>query len=136
MSLKLKYTIIKVILFAFGVSLILFWNNETEKEFNLSWKKLNNMNPVKCSISNEIDSIRPKGRGFFIKLDNGGMFYFTAKIYESGELFREKGSMIHSGDSVKKNQSSKLMVIKNRQTKDSVILELYDIDYDSFGCIE
>jgi hypothetical protein len=133
-NLVSKLTIIKILLFLGGIIFMLVWTKISDENLKSIWVKNNNMNPIKCSISSEIDSIAREGRGFFLKLNSGGKFIFKAKMYESENLLPDVSSMVDIGDSVYKKQNSEIMMIKKKTSQDTIFFDLYTLDYGDLGC--
>lgn len=119
------------------------WSRHSHNSIVLAWEKNNNINPIKCPISSVIDSIGRKGRGILIVTNKSEKFIITARLYEdknnrfgTSHIF----SLIDVGDSlVKESHSRKAEIIKN-DSKDKIIIVLYDkdygMDYGDLPCIQ
>lgn len=132
-----KFTILKALIFLSLVILMIYWTKHTTKEFASIWKKSNNINPIKCSLYGEIDSLGREGRTIFISIDKDKRFLIQPKLFEDknreynlSDIF----SMINVGDSLIKDSNSQKLLVKKRNTNDSIFLYLYRMNYGNLPC--
>lgn len=130
--------VIKVFVFLCLLVFMILWTRHTTEELSLEWKESNNINPIKCAVSGEIDSIRMVGRGIFIRLDNGEKFIIQPTILKGNK--KEFGiptifSLINIGDSLIKESNSTMVEIKKRASNETIVLVLDRMNYGNLTCI-
>src|SRR5690554_267114 len=132
-----KFSIFKVVIFLVGIMLMILWTKHTTKKFDSVWKESNNINPIKCGITGEIDSIRNMGRSIFIKMKTEEKFliqpwllYEKVKNYRLSDIF----SMINVGDSLIKDSNSNIAYIIKKSNRDTITLKLNDLNYGNLPC--
>ncbi|GEM_PF-6477487 len=130
--LKGKKLYFKLFLGLLAVSFYAFIDNWSQDYLEREWEKNNNFHPVKCAISNKIDSVGPYGRGFFVLLDDGRKFGASAEIYGTDPAERNIHPLLDSGDSLIKRENSRKILVK----KHSEEIQLYLIEISSYDKLD
>jgi|SRR5690554_95302 len=133
-----KLTIFKLVFFIIGVVAMIWLAKIDKKESLLVWEESNNINPIKCGITGEVDSIRFIGRSIFLKMKTGEKFLIQIGLLDEKDknYYRLSSTynMINVGDSLIKESNSKIAYIIKKDSYDSVKLKLNDLNYGNLPC--